>query len=298
MQFHRIDSLPIRMCGLFALALIMSGCGDSNETDVEPTGDSEQGVPESETPRRSMSVAELRQKLGANQNAQFATSMGEIYQAKLYQSGVKDISALAGLGLRELDLGGVPVSNIDVLKDMPLENLILEDTQVADLSILRGMPLQELMLQNTKVSDLEPLAGMKLRKLNLMNTPVSDIEIVKTFPLNTLWIPGTQVSDLSPLAALSLESLDIQDTPVKDALVFRGMDSLRRLNIADSAITDLSPLDGLQLQRLVFTPERIRNGLDIVRGMSSLTELGTSFETRMPPADFWKRVDSGTLQQP
>ncbi|MEO1999245.1 MAG: leucine-rich repeat domain-containing protein [Planctomycetaceae bacterium] len=298
MQFHRIDALPIRMCAIFALALMVSGCGGSSETDVEPAGDSEQGVPKSETPRRAMSVAELRQKLGANQNAQFATSMGEIYQAKLYQSGVKDISALAGLGLRELDLGGVPVSNIDVLKDMPLENLILEDTQVADLSILRGMPLQELMLQNTKVSDLEPLAGMKLSKLNLMNTPVSDIEIVKTFPLNTLWIPGTQVSDLSPLAALSLESLDIQDTPVKDALVFRGMDSLRRLNIAGSAITDLSPLAGLQLQRLVFTPERIRNGMDIVRGMSSLTELGTSFETRMSPAEFWKRVDSGTLQQP
>ena len=285
-------------CVLFCMVWAVAGCGQSDEADVESSADAEQGVPESESPRRATSVAELRRKLGANDKAQFATSMGEIYQVKLYQSDVKDISGLAGLKLRELDLGGVPVSSIEVLKDMPLENLILEDTQVADLSVLQGMPLEELMLQNTKVTDLQPLAGMKLRKLNLMNTPVSNIEIVKTFPLNTLWIPGTQVTDLSPLAALKLESLDIQDTPVKDALVLRGMDSLRRLNIAGSEISDLRPLAGLQLQRLVFTPERITQGLDIVRAMTSLTELGTRFETRMPPAEFWKRMDAGTLQAP
>lgn len=298
MPFIRFDSPSIRVTILCAVAHLLLGCGGSSEPDPQLTEDSEQAVPESEAPRRAMSVAELRKKLGANQNAQFEKSMGEIYQVKLYQSGVTDISALAGLPLRELDLGGVPVSEIDVLKGMPLENLILEDTQVSDLSVLQGMPLQELMLQNTKVADLEPLTGMQLRKLNLMNTPVSDIQIVKTFPLNTLWIPGTQVVDLTPLAALKLESLDVQDTPVKDALVLSGMDSLKRLNIAGSQITDLTPLEGLRLQRLVFTPERIRTGMDIVRNMASLNELGTSFETRMGPADFWKRLDDGTLKQP
>jgi len=298
MTFIRFDVPSLRVMMLCTVSHLLLGCGGSSEPDTQQTDDGEQRVPESDGPPRAMSVAQLKQKLGANQNAQFDTSMGEIYQVKLYQSGVKDISALAGLPLRELDLGGVPVSEIDVLKGMPLENLILEDTQVSDLSVLRGMPLKELMLQNTKVSDLEPLTGMKLRKLNLMNTPVQDIQIVKTFPLNTLWIPGTQVVDLTPLAALKLESLDVQDTPVNDALVLSGMDSLKRLNIAGSQITDLTPLKGLRLQRLVFTPERIRTGMEIVRNMASLTELGTSFETRMGPADFWKRLDAGSLKSP
>ncbi len=129
--------------------------------------------------------------------------------------------------------------------------------------------------------------------LNLVETPVSDIAAVKDMPLNTLWIGSTQVKDLSPLAGKQLESLDIENTPIDDISVLAGMQSLQRLNIARTKVKDLSPLAGLNLQRLIFSPSEITTGIDAVRSMTSLAQIGTSFENVMPAAQFWTAYDAG-----
>jgi internalin A len=65
------------------------------------------------------------------------------------------------------------------------------------------------------------------------------------------------------------------------------MKSLERLHIGNTPVRDLTPLAGLKLTRLIFDPARITNGLDGIRQMASLKELGTTLETRMPPDQFW-----------
>ena len=64
-------------------------------------------------------------------------------------------------------------------------------------------------------------------------------------------------------------------------------------------MSDLTPLKGLLLTRLVFDPARIEQGLDIVRTMPSLRELGvemrTDTNTLMAPAVFWQQYSQGTL---
>ncbi|MGV2341126.1 MAG UNVERIFIED_CONTAM: hypothetical protein LVR18_46425 [Planctomycetaceae bacterium] len=45
-----------------------------------------------------------------------------------------------------------------------------------------------------------------------------------------------------------------------------GVQQLVRLNIAESAVTDVSPLQGLRLQRITLTPERITAGMEVLRG--------------------------------
>ena len=77
------------------------------------------------------------------------------------------------------------------------------------------------------------------------------------------------------------------------------MKSLQRLNIARSAVTDVTPLKDLKLERIIFTPEKITKGLDVLRKMDSLTAMHTHFappnERFLTPAEFWEAYDDGKL---
>ncbi len=70
---------------------------------------------------------------------------------------VTDITPLAGLPLRQLDLAKSHVTDIGVLKGMPLGQLYLEDTGVRDISVLKGMPLVEFYASDTEIDDIRPL---------------------------------------------------------------------------------------------------------------------------------------------
>ncbi|QDT63765.1 leucine-rich repeat domain-containing protein [Calycomorphotria hydatis] len=285
MRFRNMASLKRKTFLLLSLFVVAIGCGTEESTEVaEEIPRAPVAAPVSPGP---ITIKELREKLGANDNAQFRKAGGEIVEVSLFQSGVTDIEPLAGLPLKVLDLGGLPVKSLEPLEGMPLERLVLEETEVADLTPLKGMPLTLLYLQNTNVTDLSPLEGMPLTQLNLMGTSVKDYSVVLKMPLETLWLPKTDVRDLSPFSSLRLVSLDIQETPVEDLSPLAKMNSLQRLNIAGSEVTDLTPLAGLSLERLIFTPDKITKGLDALREMNSLTQLGEDFSRLRPPAQFW-----------
>ena len=93
-------------------------------------------------------------------------------------------------------------------------------------------------------------------------------------PLVSLTLHKTRVEDLSPLANSRLERLHIGETPV----------------------SDLTPLKGLSLQRLIFTSGRITKGIEIVRNMKSIQEIGPSFENRMNPEQFWTLYSQGKFE--
>lgn len=271
-----------------------AGCGDAaapSKPEAPPTR-----VAPVDTSNPPITAAELRRRLGANEQAAFREDGGRIVAAQLSGSGVTDLSPLAGLPIEVLDLRGLAISDLAPLKDLPLRELYAEETQVRDLSPLAGLPLAKLYLSHAPVSDVSPLAGMELEELNLVGTRVRDLEPLANARLGTLWLRNTSVHDLTPLAATGLVSLDIEGTPVTDLRPLAEMTSLRRLNIARSAVQDLSPLAGLELQRLIFTPSQIKSGLDVVREMPSLTALGTQFEEdsdAIPPAEFWRKLDAG-----
>jgi len=90
---------------------------------------------------------------------------------------VDDISALAGLPLKNLYLNNTMVEDIAPLKGMKLEVLELERTAIVDLSPLKGMPLQILKINYTDVRSLAPLNGMRLKMLWLQNAPCAKREL-------------------------------------------------------------------------------------------------------------------------
>lgn len=236
---------------------------------------------------------QLCQRLGANDNATFLVSDNRIVEANLFRSGVRSIEALKGLPLRSLDLGFTYVTDLSPLDGMPLEILALENVPVNDPGIIKGMPLRILNLQNSGVRDFSFLQGMALEQLNLLNLPFRDLSLLKDMPLELLWLTGTQVTDLTDIPGRRLVSLDIERTDVNSLDPLATVTSLKRLNIAQTPIIDVTPLQNLQLERLVLSPERIRTGMEVLRQMKSLVLIQTSIEQEMTSGDFWKRYDVG-----
>lgn len=228
--------------------------------------------------------------------AQFATRPGLELVGDLSGTGITDISPLTGVPFGALDLRGLHLSNLEPLHGMPLKLLALEDTKVTDLTPLKGMKLEKLYLNNTGVAELGPLAGMPLQELMLVGTKVKDVGPLRGAPLQALWLNGTAVADISPLAGCPLVSLTLEGTKVVDLGPLSKMATLQRLHIGETPVSDLTLLRELRLTRLIFTPSKITKGLDVARNMKSLTEIGTTLETKMAPAQFWSLYDQGKMK--
>ncbi len=207
------------------------------------------------------------------------------------RTGITDISALQGIPFGALDLKGQAVSDLAPLRGMPLKLLGLENTKVIDLTALKSMKIEKLYLNNTPVQDLRPLAGMPLRELMLVGTGVKDLGPLHGAPLQMLWINDTVVTDIAPLAECPLQSLTLHRTPVANLGPLARITGLKRLHIGETPVHDLTPLKGLSLERLIFSPASIQTGLDDIRKMQSLTQLGITFEAMMPPEQFWQTYD-------
>jgi hypothetical protein len=215
---------------------------------------------------------------------------------EIVECAVVDLSPLRGIAFAALDLRATPVSDLGPLAGLPLKMLALENTRVTNLAPLAGSKLEKLYLNQTSVRDLRPLAGLPLVELMLVGAPVEDLEPLRGAPLTGLWLNQTRVTNIAALAACPLLTLTLEDTRVADLRPLAGMATLRRLHIGGTPVRDLTPLAGLRLTRLVFTPANVTNGLDEVRRMPTLEELGTSLEDLRPPAAFWAELDAGAAR--
>lgn len=288
-------TLETCMHSLVPLALLgLTLCGCTSETPDQT--DAGRAAPPilvvEDDPDAEPGIDTLMQRLKAGERGTAQKVGGKIRAVALANTPVTDLEPLRGLQLISLDLQNTRVVDLVPLAGMPLEELFAEHTRIVDLSPLAGMPLKKLYLEGTGVTDLTPLAGMTFDELNLNATAVESLAGLEHCTLGTLWIPKTRVRDLTPLAGKRIVSLDLAETPVDSLAPLEGMSTLRRLNIADSAVTDLSPLKNLQLERLVLTLSKIEAGLDAIRGMPSLQSLGPNLDELLPAAEFWKQYDA------
>ena len=229
---------------------------------------------------------------GYSGNGQFQIDpSGQVQAIALDNCGVTDLSPFAGMQLQALYLLGCAVPDIDALAGMPLVELYLEQTGVTDLGPLEGtITLRKLYLSDTDVSDLTPLYGLPIVEMNLVNTQVKKLDSLRGMPLQMLWLTGSPIEDVSGLSESPLVSVTLHKTNVTDLSPFSNT-GLQRLHIGETPVTDLSPLAGMRLTRLVFDPEKITKGMEAVKAMPTITQIGRKFEDGnndlAPPAVFW-----------
>jgi len=61
-------------------------------------------------------------------------------------------------------------------------------------------------------------------------------------------------------------------------------------------VSDLGPLEGMNLDSFSFTPRSITRGIEIARGMKSIRRIGDDTSRLLKPEEFWKRYDAGEFK--
>ncbi|TWT52038.1 Internalin-A precursor [Thalassoglobus neptunius] len=224
----------------------------------------------------------------------------KIERMGISETDISDMSPLTGAPLEHLDATRSELEDLSFLEgNTKLTHLYLEGAKVGDISPLKSCPLKVLWLNGCPVEDLSILTGKQLDELNLCDTPIEDLKTVQSMRLGTLWMRNTNVKDLTGISDHGLVSLDVEGSSVNNLNALSGMNTLKRLNISRTQVTDLSPLADLQLERLIFTPNLIKTGIEAIRNMRSLQQIDTSFDgvaQPMTPSEFWERYDAGEFK--
>lgn len=289
-----------KLFSLVAVCCFLAACSEEPTPQPLPEGTAASPAFETAPAQPPSPVEEIRDALGIGKSGELKKVGDAIVVANLARTKVADLSALKGEELRKVDVMETAVADLSPLAGQPVEELYAEKTKVRSLEPLKDMPLTKIYLSETEVSDLSALAGKSLVELNLVDTQVADLSPLSDCRLGTLWLRRCPISDLAPLAGTGLVSLDVGETKVADISVLGTMPSLKRLHIAETDVTDLTPLAGLNLERLIFSPWKIEKGLDEIRKMASLQQLDVSFDNQqgqaLRPDEFWKRWDAGDIE--
>jgi Leucine-rich repeat (LRR) protein len=221
----------------------------------------------------------------------------------------KQVEAVARK-LQELNPGfdgkltGIDVDRMPTIRDGVVTELEFHTDYVTDIAPVRALlGLKKLKCNGSastrgKLSDLSPLKGMQLTYLDCgWSPPLADLSPLEGMPLTDLYCGGTKILDLSPLKGIRLTRLWCQDTPVSGLSPLRGM-SLNALDCSGTRVDDFSPLEGMSLTDVCFTPRRIKTGMDVIRQMKSVRNIGIAWQKRISPDEFWKKYDAGEFGKP
>jgi serine/threonine protein kinase len=211
----------------------------------------------------------------------------------LWKCPVTDLRPLRDMPLTDLDLAETQVDNLDHLRDMPLTRLSISHCGVQGLDRLQGKRLQFLDMSRTKVENLTPLGDMPLVTLKAHDCKsLSDLKPLRGRPLTHLYLHATAVSNLEPLAESPLEVLDLSycgQLADLDTLKGRPRETLTTLDLVGcNRLTKLTPLRGMQLETLGISPGQIKEGMDVIRGMTTLKTIITDGNRRWSADEFWK----------
>ncbi len=227
---------------------------------------------------------------------------GKVYEMLVYIDDMGDLSPLRAFSEiqylrcnhkrktgRRIDLSSLSGMKIFSLA-CHVENL--------DLSSVRGIVLTELSCFGGGATDMTVISGMPLSALVVSgNWDLTQLGPLKGMPLTVFCCDNTQVADLSPLSGMSLKQLTCHVSQVADLSPLKGM-PLEHLNCDQTLVTDLSPLAGMKLKKLSFTPSPALKGVEAIRQMDSLVEIGLSYDKLMPAKEFWKKYDAGAFRSP
>ena len=190
--------------------------------------------------------------------------------------GVRDISALAGLPLRNLDLSGNRISDASLISTFTrLWRLVLSDNGLTEIGFLEGLTgLRALDLRGNAIIDIGALSGLSLTSLYLANNGFADVSALSALTeLRTLDLRGNTIIDIGPLSGLvSLTWLRLANNGFVDVSALSALTELHTLDLRGNAIIDIGPLSGLVGLNWL---DLANNGFADLSALSALTELRT-----------------------
>lgn len=142
--------------------------------------------------------------------------------------------------------------------------------------------------------------------VDISNCRISSLESLRGMNLEAVACGQNEIKDISPLAGMKLKQFSCQQTSVEDLSPLSGM-PLWTIDITETKVSDITPLTGMTLQMISFNPEKIINGIDVLRGMKSLSIIftesdkeagkGTHLRVGMGPDKFWELYSRGDFKK-
>lgn len=194
-------------------------------------------------------------------------------------TGIKMLSGQTGIGiftnLRELNISGTTVSNLDLSKNTKLQVLNCSNTGVTKLNLSTITGLTSLTCDGLNITSLDLSANTALENLSCSNTKLTNLDISKNSSLKTVVCKGGTSADrqldgiILPKDA-SLEKLDCSNNQIA-RLDLSGVTKLVSVNAENNGIQsiDVSSIEGLTSLNLDNNNIQV---LDVSKA-SSLTSL-------------------------
>jgi internalin A len=177
--------------------------------------------------------AEVRRKLGKDGGALTPADLAQIKSINLSQAKVHQIDPCIFPMLTSL------------------KDLFLGPGEYDDLTPLQKLTnLESLRLSMSRVKDLHAIEGLKkMDRLDISHTLVGDDEFKSVGSLvnvTELMIDEDNITDIAPVANLKkLERLSMKKSLVKSLAPLAQLTSLRFVYIADTSISDITPVQPL-----------------------------------------------------
>jgi len=189
-----------------------------------------------------------------------------------FSTGIKDLTPLKDLkNLEELTIWGTGVTDLTPVKDLPkLRRLDAKMTQISDLTPIAEMKsLFTLDVLQSQVADITPLADHPaLSEVVLCSTKVRDIAPLYGYAerISYLDLCNTLIPDVMVLTRFKkAQKLKLWGLPIKDAELFAGMADLRCLDLRNTPVSSLRPLEKLEKLETLIVAETKVSKQEIVR---------------------------------
>ncbi|HOW50923.1 MAG TPA: leucine-rich repeat domain-containing protein [bacterium] len=189
-----------------------------------------------------------------------------------FSAGIKDLTPLAGLkNLEELTIWGTGVTDLSPVKDLPkLRRIDAKMTQISDLKPVAAMKnLFALDVLMAPVADITPLADHPaLAEVVLCSTKVPDVAPLYGYAERVTYLDlcNTLIPDVTVLTKFkNAQKLKLWGLKIKDASIFSGMADLRYLDLRNTPVASLKPLEKLEKLQTVIVAETKVSKKEIAR---------------------------------
>ena len=189
------------------------------------------------------------------------TDMQRLRTFRADEQGIRDLTGLEqATNLERIEVRRNAISDLTPIAGLTqLNNIKLRGNRIGDVSPLANLTnVDWLGLEENAITDLSPLKNLiKLNGIGISGNPVSNVApLASLISLERIDAWRTPITDFSPLASLPrLEWIEFGgDGGLKTIPTLKGLKALRRLQIDDTHISDLSALSevtGLEWLRLV-----------------------------------------------
>ena len=160
-------------------------------------------------------------------------------------------------------LAGPGLDNLSSISGYKINYLVLLDVNVRDLSFLENSKnLKVLSITGSpELRELSAIEGKKIVILGLIKVPVKDLAFTKGMPLQRISINSPVLSDISALSdKKNLKWVSFQGCrDLTDISALSKLPALRCLELKNSAVENLSPLEGKSLEYLNISGTPVAN---------------------------------------